>query len=201
MLKERVLEITKELVKIYSPTNTAEEQKVEQYLLNLLQGMPYFKAHPELCGAFAAADDCFQRSTIYGLVLGKSKKTVVFMGHHDVVSTEVYGALAQLATEPEALAQELHLYIFPFLSPLSLEWVKYIRIRFWDSLFHSYFVKILANPLGLAAFLPHLSEKSFITKFFDLKRMRFRGILVVFDCRQAVAFQRQIGQKYRNFAI
>ena len=29
------------------------------------------------------------------------------MGHHDVVSTEVYGALAQLATEPEALAQEL----------------------------------------------------------------------------------------------
>ena len=36
MLKERVLEITKELVKIYSPTNTAEEQKVEQYLLNLL---------------------------------------------------------------------------------------------------------------------------------------------------------------------
>ena len=38
MLKERVLEITKELVKIYSPTNTAEEQKVEEYLLNLLQG-------------------------------------------------------------------------------------------------------------------------------------------------------------------
>jgi len=107
VLKERVLEITKELVKIYSPTNTAEEQKVEQYLLNLLQGMPYFKAYPELCGAFAAADDCFERSTIYGLVLGKSRKTVVFMGHHDVVSTEVYGALAQLATEPEALAQEL----------------------------------------------------------------------------------------------
>ena len=83
----------------------------------------------------------------------------------------------------------------------TIEWVKRIRTRFWDSLFHSYFVKILANPLGLAAFLPHLSEKSFITKFFDLKRMRFRGILVAFDCRQAVAFQRQIGQKYRNIAV
>ena len=82
-----------------------------------------------------------------------------------------------------------------------VEWVKRIRTRFWDSLFHSYFVKILANPLGLAAFLPHLSEKSFIAKFFDLKRMRFRGILVAFDCRQAVAFQRQIGQKYRNIAV
>ena len=108
MLKERVLEITKELVKIYSPTNTAEEQKVEQYLLNLLQGMPYFKAHPELCGAFVAADDCFQRSTIYGLVLGKSKKTVVFMGHHDVVSTEVYGALESFPKkETYALCDQL----------------------------------------------------------------------------------------------
>ena len=107
MLKEKVLEITKELVKIYSPTNTAEEQKVEEYLLQLLKGMPYFKEHPENCGAFAAADDCFGRSTIFGLVLGKSKKTVVFMGHHDVVSTEVYGALANVACEPELLEQKL----------------------------------------------------------------------------------------------
>ena len=113
MLKERVLEITKELVKIYSPTNTAEEQKVEQYLLQLLQGMPYFKENPQLCGAFAAADDCFGRSTIYGLVLGKSKKTVVFMGHHDVVSTEVYGALANVATEPEKLEEALRSVVLP----------------------------------------------------------------------------------------
>lgn len=107
MLRERVIEITKELVNIYSPTNTAEEQKVEAYLLQLLEGMPYFKEHPENCGAFAAADDCLGRSTIYGLVQGKSKKTVVFMGHHDVVSTEVYGALANVATCPEALVKEL----------------------------------------------------------------------------------------------
>ena len=69
MLKERVLQITKEMVGIYSPTNTAEEQKVEAYLLKLLQDMPYFQEHPENCGAFACADDCFERSTIYGLVL------------------------------------------------------------------------------------------------------------------------------------
>ena len=107
MLKERVLQITKEMVGIYSPTNTAEEQKVEAYLLKLLQDMPYFKEHPENCGAFACADDCFGRSTIYGLVEGKSKKTVVFMGHHDVVSTEVYGALENVATDVEALAAKL----------------------------------------------------------------------------------------------
>ena len=64
-----------------------------------------------------------------------------------------------------------------------VEWVKRIRIRFWDSIFHSYFVKILANPSGLSAFLPHLSEKYLITKFCDLKWMRVRGILFVFDCR------------------
>ncbi len=107
MLKERVLQIAKEMVGIYSPTNTAEEQKVEVYLLNLLQSMPYFKEHPENCGAFACADDCFERSTIYGLVLGKSKKTVVFMGHHDVVSTEVYGALENVATDVDVLVEKL----------------------------------------------------------------------------------------------
>jgi arginine utilization protein RocB len=107
MLKDRVLQITKEMVGIYSPTNTAEEQKVEAYLLQLLQGMSYFKEHPEHCGAFACADDCFNRSTIYGLVLGKSKKTVVFMGHHDVVSTEVYGALANFATDVDTLEAKL----------------------------------------------------------------------------------------------
>lgn len=107
MLKERVLQITKEMVGIYSPTNTAEEQKVEAYLLKLLQSMPYFKEHPENCGAFACADDCFGRSTIYGLVEGKSKKTVVFMGHHDVVSTEVYGALENVATDVDALLAKL----------------------------------------------------------------------------------------------
>ena len=107
MLKERVLQITKEMVGIYSPTNTAEEQKVEAYLLNLLQSMPYFKAHPENCGAFDCADDCFARRTIYGLVEGKSKKTVVFMGHHDVVSTEVYGALENVATDVDVLVEKL----------------------------------------------------------------------------------------------
>ena len=106
MLKERVLQITKEMVGIYSPTNTAEEQKVEAYLLNLLQSMPYFKEHPENCGAFACAD-CFGRSTTYGLVEGKSKKTVVFMGHHDVVSTEVYGALEEVATDVDTLLEKL----------------------------------------------------------------------------------------------
>ena len=107
MLKKRVLQITKEMVGIYSPTNTAEEQKVEAYLLNLLQDMPYFKKHPENCGAFVCADDCFARSTIYGLVEGKSKKTVVFMGHHDVVSTEVYGALENVATDVDVLVEKL----------------------------------------------------------------------------------------------
>ncbi len=85
-----------------------------------------------------------------------------------------------------------------FFISYCLEWVKRIGNRFWDSIFHSYFVKILVNPSGFTAFLPHLREKCLITKFFDLKCKRFRGILVAFDCRQAGAFQRQIGQKFRK---
>ena len=58
MLKERVLQITKEMVGIYSPTNTAEEQKVEDYLLQLLQEMSYFKEHPEELVYFGSYFGC-----------------------------------------------------------------------------------------------------------------------------------------------
>lgn len=107
MLEERILNITKEAVEIYSPTNTAAERKIEDYLLGVLREMPYFQQHSELCGACVLADDRWQRSCIYGLVLGKSRRTVLYMGHHDVVDTDVYGSLAQIATQPEQLAQEL----------------------------------------------------------------------------------------------
>lgn len=107
MLEERVLEITKKAVSIYSPTNTATEKEVEQYLLQELQEMPYFKRNQELCGAYELPEDVWQRSCIYGLVLGKSRRTVIYMGHHDVVDTDVYGSLAEIATQPELLAQEL----------------------------------------------------------------------------------------------
>lgn len=107
MLEERILQLTKELVAEYSPTNTACEQQVEQYILNFLQQQKYFAEHPQLCGAYQVANDIHGRSSIYGLVLGKSCKTVIFMGHHDVVDTEVYGNLAQYATNHDELVQAL----------------------------------------------------------------------------------------------
>lgn len=107
MLEERVLKIAKEAVNIYSPTNTAAERDIEEYLLRIMREMPYFQRHDWLCGAYALPGDVWQRSCIYGLVLGKSRRTVIYMGHHDVVDTDVYGTLAEIATQPERLAQAL----------------------------------------------------------------------------------------------
>lgn len=107
MLEQRILQLTEELVAAYSPTNTAQEQKAEQYILQFLQEQEYFQSHCEQCGLYAVADDIHKRSTVYGLVMGKSRKTVIFMGHHDVVNTEVYGNIADCATNHERLVEAL----------------------------------------------------------------------------------------------
>lgn len=107
MLSERILQITKELVAAYSPTNTAREQQVEEYILKFLQQQKYFAERPQQCGFYEVSGDVHGRSSVYGLVLGASRKTVIFMGHHDVVDTEVYGKLAEYAVNHDQLVQAL----------------------------------------------------------------------------------------------
>lgn len=107
MLAKRILSITEEMMALYSPTNTAGERAVEEYLLRQLQQMPYFQQHEKQCGACPVPEDVWQRSCIYGLVLGKSRRTVIYMGHHDVVDTSAYGRLSEIATSPEALRKAL----------------------------------------------------------------------------------------------
>jgi arginine utilization protein RocB len=55
----------------------------------------------------AIPDDPFGRSNIFALERGRSKRTIVLTGHFDTVSIDDYGALAELALDPERLAPAL----------------------------------------------------------------------------------------------
>jgi arginine utilization protein RocB len=50
-------------------------------------------------------DDVAGRSNLFALKRGASQKTIVLTGHFDVVSVEDYGALGEMAFEPEALLE------------------------------------------------------------------------------------------------
>ncbi|MEZ5337822.1 MAG: M20/M25/M40 family metallo-hydrolase [bacterium] len=100
---KRIIELTKELVRIDSVVGTEGERWLGEHLFELLQ---------RECGSLAGVS--LQRiETDYGhrppalLAFWKSpadtKRTAVLMGHYDVVGLEPYGSLAEQALDSEAL--------------------------------------------------------------------------------------------------
>ena len=86
------------------------------------------------------AEACFSEKTAGGITAGvkvnvtekiendpgKNTPTVIFMGHHDVVSTDVYGEVAPWAFDPESIAAHLNaenLSAEGYTDLLSGEWI------------------------------------------------------------------------------
>lgn len=101
--KERVLTLLRELMAIESETGTAKEAAAEQYLTEVIGKM----GHGVQLHTFPVPEDAQGRAVICGLLPGKKPDTVIFLNHHDVVSTEIYGALRPLACTPDQLLQGL----------------------------------------------------------------------------------------------
>lgn len=95
--------LTLDLVRRPSVTNTRDEQSFADHLHALLARHPYFQAHPDQLWTQVVADDPQQRRNVYALVRGAGTRTVLLAGHYDVVSVEMYGALAEWAFDPPAL--------------------------------------------------------------------------------------------------
>jgi len=106
-MKKKILELLEEMVAINSRTNTEQERQMEDYLYGVLCELPYFKANGTYFGQIALSGDSCGRRIVYGLVKGTSNKTVVLMNHHDVVGTEVYGALEPYAFNMSELAKKM----------------------------------------------------------------------------------------------
>lgn len=107
MMKNTILKILKELTAINSLSDTKEELKATEYLYQYVQKEEYFKDHPEYAGRFPLPEDYLGREAVYALVKGNSDKTIVFMGHVDVVTADDYGKLKEYAFDIDAIADQL----------------------------------------------------------------------------------------------
>jgi arginine utilization protein RocB len=90
-----------------SVTGTSAETEFGERLQMLIRSLPYFRTHPEAVWLEPVPDDPLGRSNLFALVRGGGASGVVLMGHYDVVSTEPYGGLQDLAFRPEELRTAL----------------------------------------------------------------------------------------------
>ncbi len=102
-MKELIERYVRKLVKIPGISNTETEKVCADYIAEELAKQPYFKENPEQTGKYLLPGDSFGRSVPWGLVKGngKSGKTIILIGHYDVVDTEEYGNDRALAYDIE----------------------------------------------------------------------------------------------------
>ncbi|MBR5739917.1 MAG: M20/M25/M40 family metallo-hydrolase, partial [Firmicutes bacterium] len=94
-------------IKAESLTYSPSEKLAEEFLMNYLGAIPYFRDHPELYGTYAIGGDPFDRNVVFGMVRGKGPKTVVLIHHSDVVGVEDFKLLKDLAFSPDELGGKL----------------------------------------------------------------------------------------------
>ena len=134
-MKDKIIEILQGLMACAAVTNTGKEIAAEQWMLDYFREQSYFKKYPELCGSFPVPGDALNRSAVWALVIPSGvceilKKenlpAVVFMGHHDVVSADVYGEATPWAFNLEEIASHLNaetLSAEAYTDLLSGEWL------------------------------------------------------------------------------
>ncbi len=95
-------------IKTQSFTCTEREKEAEQFLMDYLSEIPYFKTHPKYFGTWPIPGDSFDRAVCYSMVKGTGDDTVVFVHHNDVVEVEDFKLLKSYAFSPDELEQELY---------------------------------------------------------------------------------------------
>lgn len=136
IMKNKIMEILRGLMVCGGVTDTEKEIITENWLLDFFRQLPYFQKYPERCGRFPIPGDPLRRSTVWALVkpggggcgrntaegndtavknggggtpeINATVPTVIFMGHHDVVSADVYGEAAPWAFDPDAITKHLN---------------------------------------------------------------------------------------------
>ncbi len=115
--KDRIVSKLTELMAIPSVTGTPGEARAADWIYRNLKELPWFSVHPE----------CLQRMTrplpeaerpmeaVLAVVrsLRPTRKTLLFIGHMDVVDVDVYGKLDRFAYDPEALEREFRQATLP----------------------------------------------------------------------------------------
>lgn len=110
-LKSRIEEITIDLTRQRSVTETREEQLITEKIYQFFKRMNYYKSNPEDLLIVPAPNDPWGRKSMIAILRGKkkprSKKTVILIGHTDTVGISDYGELKEYAHLPYELTEKL----------------------------------------------------------------------------------------------
>lgn len=97
------------LVATQGISGTSDENKSTGEIIACFKEMPYFQKHSDYLRAFPIPGDAFGREVVTALVkgCGSSNKTIVMIGHSDVVDAHDYGKYEDVAFEPKALMERM----------------------------------------------------------------------------------------------
>ncbi|WP_164668697.1 M20/M25/M40 family metallo-hydrolase [Virgibacillus doumboii] len=104
--KEQLTDLLCSFVHHQSITGSNAEIAIAEYLKHLLAQKPYFQNNPGHLKLHPLEDG---RQLLTALVKGKdTSETVILLSHFDVVATEDYGSLQNLAFYPKELTREMN---------------------------------------------------------------------------------------------
>lgn len=106
-LSAKIKEFLYSYVEVESFTSSENERRVDSFFLDYFSKVDYFAKHPENFGLYKIEDDVYRRNVCWAMVKGCSKDTIVMVHHYDVVGTEDFKHLKDLAFSPDELKNAL----------------------------------------------------------------------------------------------
>lgn len=107
--KENIYSFLMKFCEIKSITDSDGEKEAAKFIYNQLAELPYFIQNPHNLFLQEIERDRFKRLNLCAFVKAKKQtpNTIIFMGHLDVVDTDVCGNLKDLAFYPEAYTKAI----------------------------------------------------------------------------------------------
>lgn len=103
MRSKRIESLLKGFMALPTVTGTTDENLALSFYRTFFSSLPYFQKHANCWGTFPCPEDRLHREIAWGLVRGKTTRTVVLIHHMDVVDVSAYGEAAALAYRPDGI--------------------------------------------------------------------------------------------------
>jgi arginine utilization protein RocB len=121
--KESIYDLLLQLAKIPSVSPSREERRIAQAIYDRLADTPYFSSNKGSLQLLPIEGDTLGRQSVCAIVRAKppTPKTVVMIGHMDVVETSESRELKELAFDPEEYTRQLFRLTLPEDARLDLD--------------------------------------------------------------------------------
>ncbi|PLR80869.1 M20/M25/M40 family metallo-hydrolase [Bacillus sp. V33-4] len=105
--EQQVEVLTRRLIQLLSYNGTIGETEKADFLKEIICSFPYFKENESFVWEQPISNDPLGRKNIFALVRGQSEcsKTVLYHAHVDTVGIEDFGALHDIAHDPDVLEE------------------------------------------------------------------------------------------------